>query len=154
MKSKVVGGASSSSVVLVLFMFTITLFILVAVLTRSTSSSSSVVALRPRSVHSVFPGTNWATNVDTKYNRAGSFDKVGVIRDHESGKLKPLLSRQISPTRHQYFTSENHDGFMMNMPLFDMSGRSCTSGAGCNDVWDGDGLKGIDGSHYSVLRMG
>lgn len=96
----------------------------------------------------------WYNNVDTKYNRTGSFTKVGILRDYETGKTKPLLSRQVSSNRHQYFTSENHDGFLMNIPLFDMSGRSCTSGVGCNSIYDGDSLRGLDGSKYQVLNWG
>lgn len=92
-------------------------------------------------------------NIDTKYNRHGSFSKIGLLRDNETGKMKPLLSRQISRDRHQYFTSENHDGFMLNVPLFDQSGRSCTNGAGCNSLFDGDRLRGIDGSKYQVIQF-
>lgn len=92
-------------------------------------------------------------NIDTKYNREGSFRKEGLLRDHETGKLKPLLSRQISSSRHQYFTSENHDGFVLNVPLFDQQGRSCTSGAGCGSLFDGDLVRGLDGGTYSFLSL-
>ena len=92
-------------------------------------------------------------DIDTKYNRQGSFHKEGLLRDHETGKLKPLLSRQISSTRHQYFTSENHDGFMLNVPLFDQQGRSCTSGAGCGSLFEGDVVRGIGGDTYSFISL-